>query len=123
MDDFPLTLQLAGSQEQRRPQGRRAASLPDGLPDDQIRHSRLVFQGDEGDALGGRRALPDQDDPGDADGLSIRPISQFRPPELPRSRSTPAQKFQRMPLQRQPDRLVIGQHFLGRRHGGQGTGD
>jgi hypothetical protein len=57
-----LALPLAGHREQARAQQRRALAIAHSLPDDDVDAARLVFQGDEDDALGRFGLLAHRDD-------------------------------------------------------------
>src|SRR5260370_29516876 len=64
VDDAFLALQPAAAIEQGGAQRGPTEAFEDSGPDDQIGDPGLVFEGDEDDAVGAARALPDQDEPG-----------------------------------------------------------
>jgi len=82
----------------------------------QIGNSSLVFERDEAEPFGGRRALAADHHPSHAHFLSRLASGEL----LGGYRSDPvqlgSQQCQRVLLQAQTHRLVIGAHPLGRRH-------
>ena len=66
MHDAFLMLQLAVHLQQARLDERLALLAPDALPDDDVHLAALILQRQEGDATGGRGALPHEHETGGA---------------------------------------------------------
>ena len=74
MDDAILAFQGTMYEQDRGSVGDLAVAFPDALPDDEVGHARLVFDGHEGHTFGGARPLTEKPRlPGEAELLVVPP--------------------------------------------------
>ena len=85
-------------------------------PDDQIGDPGLVLDGDEDDAVGTARTLPDQHDPGDREPPVDRQMGEFGGSDETLAGKLGAQKGERMALQGQAEARIILDDMLAQRH-------
>src|SRR5260370_24376066 len=116
MDDALLALQAAAAIEEGGAERGAAEAFEDGGPDDQIGDPGLVFEGDEDDAVGAARALPDQDEPGDRQAPTDRQGSQIGGGDEAFARQLGAQEGERGTLYREARRRIILDDMLAERH-------
>ncbi len=120
VDDAHFLLQSAVGQHDRGGAGDASIAFPDVLADDQVGHAGFVFDGDEGDAVGGAGALAEQDDAGDgkhpADGQGRQLVGRHDLAFVEHG----AEKGHGMAAQRQAGRAVVGEDFMEGGHPRQG---
>ncbi len=116
VDDALLALQFAGAAQQGRAQRGAAEALEDLRPDDQVGDPGLVLDGDENDAVGAPRPLPDQHDPGDRKPAVDRQTGKIGGGDQTLAGELGAQKGQRMALQAEAEAAVILDDVLAERH-------
>src|SRR5207302_6585725 len=99
-----------------------AKAFEDSGPDDQIGDAGLVFEGDEDDAIGAARALPDQYETGDREAPVNGQGGEIGGGGEALRFQFGAQKGERVALYRQTGRRVILDDMLAQRHFGQQRG-
>ena len=116
VDDALLALQAAAAIEEGGAERGAAEAFEDSRPDDQVGDPGLVLEGDEDDAVGAARALPDQDEPGDREAPPDRQGGEVGGGDEAFARQLGAQKGERVALYREARRRVILDDMLAQRH-------
>src|SRR5664280_688790 len=105
---FALALPLAVDGEQRRPEQGLSLRIGDLRPDDDVDGAGLVLEGDEDRALGRLGPLPVRDEAAGPRQPAVREGAQARGRLDPEFREPVSKQRQRVALQRQAERAVVG---------------
>src|SRR5229473_5882647 len=116
VDDALLALQAAAAIEEGGAERGAAEAFEDRRPDDQIGDPGLVLKGDEDDAVGAARALPNEDEPGDREAPVDRQGGEIGGGGEAFARQFGAQEGERVALYREARRRVILDDMLAERH-------
>ena len=116
MDDAFLVLQFAGAAQESGAERGAAEAFEDGRPDDQIGDAGLVLDGDEDDAVGAARTLPDQHDPGDREPPVDRQMGELGGGDQALAGKLGTQKGERVALQGEAEACIILDDMLPQRH-------
>src|SRR5205085_7648774 len=107
MDDAFLALQFAGAAQESGAERGAAKAFEDGGPDDQVGDAGLVLDGDEDDAVGAARTLPDQHDPRDREAPINRQMGELSSGNQALASEFAAQKGERVALQGEAEARII----------------